>query len=70
MSQVISSPDKTEARASSSFTLLDAVIVGGLLLWGAVFLLRMAYLRIWFSTPICVAWLAAIWIYIKQRFDV
>ncbi len=70
MSQVISSPDKTEARASSSFTLLDAMIIGGLLLWGSVFLLRMAYLRIWYSTPICIAWLGAIWFYVKQRFDV
>jgi uncharacterized membrane protein YjdF len=70
MSQVISRPNKTETGNSSSFTLLDAVIVGGLLLWGSVFLLRMAYLRIWFSTPICVAWLGAIWFYVKQRFDV
>ncbi len=70
MSQVISSPDKTETGNPSSFTLLDAVIVGGLLLWGSVFLLRMAYLRIWYSTPICVAWLGAIWFYVKQRFDV
>ena len=70
MSQVISSPNKTETGNSASFTLLDAAIVGGLLLWGAVFLLRMAYLRIWFSTPICVAWLAAIYFYVKQRFDV
>ncbi len=30
----------------------------------------MAYLRIWFSTPICVAWLGAIDFYVKQRFDV
>lgn len=70
MSQVISSPNKTETGNSSSFTLLDAIIVGGLLLWGSVFLLRMAYLRIWYSTPICVAWLGAIWFYVKQRFDV
>ena len=70
MSQAISNPTKSETEKSSSFTLLDAAIVSGLLLWGAVFLLRMAYLRIWFSTPICVAWLAAIYVYVKHRFDV
>jgi len=47
---------------------LDVFIVAGLLVWGAVFLLKMAYLRIWFSTPICVAWLGAIYVYVKQRF--
>lgn len=70
MSQVISNPTQTETRTSHSFTLIDGVIIAGLLLWGAVFLLRMAYLRIWFSTPICLAWLGAIWFYVKQRFDV
>ena len=70
MSQAISNPTKSETEKSSSFTLLDAAIVSGLLLWGAVFLLRMAYLRIWFSTPICVAWLTAIYVYVKHRFDV
>lgn len=70
MSQAISNPTKSETEKSSSFTLLDAAIVSGLLLWGAVFLLRMAYLRIWFSTPTCVAWLAAIYVYVKHRFDV
>lgn len=70
MSQAISNPAKTETGNSSSFTLLDAVIVGGLLLWGSIFLLRMAYLRIWYSTPICIAWLSAIYLYVKQRFDV
>lgn len=70
MSQAISNPAKTENGASHSFTLIDGIIVAGLLIWGAVFLLRMAYLRIWFSTPICLAWLGAIWFYVKQRFDV
>ena len=70
MSQAISNPGKAETGNSSSFTLLDAAIISGLLLWGSIFLLRMAYLRIWYSTPICVAWLSAIYIYVKQRFDV
>ncbi|HEX9000868.1 MAG TPA: hypothetical protein VGB07_13270, partial [Blastocatellia bacterium] len=48
---------------------LDAMIVAGLFAWGAIFLLRMAYLRIWFSTPICIAWLGAIYVYVKWRFE-
>jgi uncharacterized membrane protein YjdF len=48
---------------------LDAAIVAGLFAWGAIFLLRMAYLRIWFSTPICIAWLGAIYVYVKWRFE-
>ncbi|MEK7833369.1 MAG: hypothetical protein AAB401_19925, partial [Acidobacteriota bacterium] len=69
MSQVISN-SAHEKQTSSSITTLDIVIIAALLLWGSVFLLRMAYLRIWFSTPICVAWLGAIYFYVKQRFDV
>lgn len=49
---------------------LDILIVTGLLLWGSVFLLKMAYLRIWISTPICVAWLGAIYAYVKTRLGV
>lgn len=48
---------------------LDAAVISGLFVWGAVFLLRMAYLRIWFSTPICIAWLGAIYVYVKWRFE-
>jgi uncharacterized membrane protein YjdF len=44
-------------------------IVAGLLVWGAVFLLKMAYLRIWISTPICVAYLWAIYVYVKARYN-
>jgi len=44
-------------------------IVAGLLIWGTVFLLKMAYLRIWISTPICVAYLWAIYAYVKARYD-
>jgi uncharacterized membrane protein YjdF len=45
-------------------------ILVALFIWGALFLLRMAYLRIWFSTPICLAYLAAIYFYVKTRYDV
>lgn len=48
---------------------MDAVIVAALLAWGTLFLLKMAYLRIWYSTPICLAWLGAIYVYVKWRFD-
>lgn len=57
----------SDARASFG---INAAIVAGLLLWGTVFLMRMAYLRIWFTTPICIAWLAAIYAYVKWRFEV
>ena len=70
MSQAISSPAHSQTRSLPSLTLLDVAIVAGLLAWGTIFLLRMAYLRIWFSTPICVAWLGAIYFYVRQRFDV
>lgn len=62
--------DQTIQRpAVRSSVWLDAVIVAGLFAWGAIFLLRMAYLRIWFSTPICIAWLGAIYVYVKWRFE-
>jgi uncharacterized membrane protein YjdF len=48
---------------------LDAAIITGLLIWGTIFLMRMAYLRIWFTTPICIAWLGAIYVYVKWRFE-
>jgi len=70
MSQVIASPTHTESPASRFFTVQDAFIIGSILIAGSVFLLRMAYLRIWFSTPICFAWLAAIYFYVKHRFGV
>ncbi|MFN0111454.1 MAG: hypothetical protein ACKVZH_21530 [Blastocatellia bacterium] len=52
-----------------SLTPTDFAIIAGLLIWGSAFLMRMAYLRIWLSTPICIAWLSAIYLYVKQRFD-
>jgi len=48
----------------------EPLIVAGLLVWGALFLIRMVYLRIWISTPICVAYLWAIYAYVKARYDV
>ncbi len=45
-------------------------IVAGLLIWGTVFLFKMAYLRIWISTPICVLYLWAIYAHVKARYGV
>lgn len=50
--------------------LTEIAIVAGLLLIGSVFLLKMAYLRIWYSTPICIAYLWAVSAYVKSRFGV
>ncbi len=46
----------------------DVPIVVGLSIGGAIFLLELAYLRIWFSLPIIIAYLAALYIYVKARF--
>lgn len=70
MDQTIARPADRPSRSSIWPVWVDVVIVGGLLLWGTIFLLKMAYLRIWYTTPICIAWLAAIYVYVKQRFDV
>ena len=62
--------DQTIQRSAVRPTFwMDAVIVSGLLILGTIFLMRMGYLRIWFSTPICIAWLGAIYVYVKWRFE-
>jgi uncharacterized membrane protein YjdF len=45
-------------------------IIAALFVWGTLFLFRLAYLRIWISTPICIAYLAAIYAYVKVRYGV
>lgn len=50
--------------------LIDIPIIGVLLLWGSLFLFKMAYIKLWYSTPICIAWLGAIYFYLKMRFDI
>ena len=71
MDQTIERPDvcPPSVRKNAWPIWLDVLIVAGLLIWGTVFLFRMAYLRIWFTTPICIAWLGAIYVYVKHRFD-
>ncbi|QQS47312.1 MAG: hypothetical protein IPM66_01175 [Acidobacteriota bacterium] len=47
----------------------EVLIVGGLLLWGTWFMLRMAYLPVWKSSLICVLWLACGYVYLKYRYQ-
>lgn len=46
------------------------LILAALLTLGAVFLLKMAYLKFWVSSPLCVLYLAVIHTYVKARFGV
>lgn len=45
-------------------------IILALLVAGSIFLLRLAYLKIWWSTPICVAYLWAVYAFLKARYGV
>ncbi len=45
-------------------------IATALFLAGSLFLLKMAYLRIWYSTPICIAYLWAVRAFVRARFDI
>jgi uncharacterized membrane protein YjdF len=47
----------------------EVPIIICLLVCGTLFLLRLAYLRIWVSTPICIAYLAAIHSFVKARYQ-
>lgn len=54
-------------QPSRTGRLYDTLIVLGLLTWGAIFLLKMAYLRLYVSTPICLLWLGAVYWFCRQR---
>jgi uncharacterized membrane protein YjdF len=45
-------------------------IIAGLLVAGTLFLLKLAYLKIWFSTPICIAYLWAVYGFVNARYSV
>src|SRR5262245_2294807 len=47
----------------------EVPIIICLLACGTIFLLRLAYLRIWVSTPICMAYLTAIYTFVKARYQ-
>jgi uncharacterized membrane protein YjdF len=59
-----------EEKMNKTVKRFEIPIIAGLLIWGAVFLLKLAYLRIWISTPICVAYLWGIYAYVKARYEV
>jgi len=69
MDQTIERPNVRSSGWSGWPVWVDVFIVAGLLIWGTIFLLKMAYLRIWFTTPICIAWLGSIYFYVQQRFE-
>jgi len=48
----------------------EPLIIAGLLVWGAYFLLRLPHLQIWVIHPICVAYLWAIYGFVKARYKV
>jgi uncharacterized membrane protein YjdF len=45
-------------------------IIAGLLVWGTVFLFRLPHLHIWIITPVCIAYLWAIYAFVKAGYGV
>jgi uncharacterized membrane protein YjdF len=48
----------------------EPLIIAGLLVWGAAFLLRLPHLQVWVIMPVCVAYLWAIHAFVKTRYGV
>ncbi len=48
----------------------ESLIIAGLLVCGAVFLLKLPHMRIWVIMPVCVAYLWAIYAFVKARYKV
>jgi uncharacterized membrane protein YjdF len=48
----------------------EPLIIAGLLVSGAVFLLKLPHLHVWISMPVCVAYLWAIHSFVKMRYGV
>ncbi len=48
----------------------EPLIIAGLLVWGAAFLLRLPHLRVWVIMPVCVAYLWAVHAFVKARYGV
>ena len=48
----------------------EPLIIAGLLVWGAAFLLRLPHLQVWVIMPVCVAYLWAIYAFVKARYRV
>lgn len=61
MAQILARPLPRTRR------IYDTLIVLGLLTWGTIFLLKMAYLPLYLSTPICLLWLGATYWFCWRR---
>jgi len=48
----------------------EPLIIAGLLVWGTVFLLKLPHLHIWVIMPVCIAYLWAIYAFVKARYGV
>src|SRR5215813_8273378 len=48
----------------------EPLIVTGLLIWGTVFLLKLPHLHVWVIMPVCIAYLWAIYAFVKARYGV
>jgi uncharacterized membrane protein YjdF len=48
----------------------EPVIIAGLLVWGAAFLLRLPHLQVWVIMPVSVAYLWAVHVFVKARYEV
>jgi len=46
------------------------LIIAGLFIWGVVFLLKLPHLHVWVVMPVCVAYLWAIYAFVKARYGV
>lgn len=63
-------PLKMDHPAPAWVKRFEIPIIAALLIAGSAFLLKMAYLRIWYSTPICVLWLWAIYAFVRARYGI
>ena len=46
------------------------LIIAGLFVWGVVFLLKLPQMKVWKIMPVCVAYLWAIYAFVKARYEV
>ena len=46
------------------------LIIAGLFIWGVIFLLKLPHLHVWVIMPVCVAYLWAIYAFVKTRYGV
>ncbi|MGH9845673.1 MAG: hypothetical protein ACREEM_43750 [Blastocatellia bacterium] len=63
-------PPTTDHQPPKLVKRFEIPIIASLLIAGSIFLLRMAYLKIWFTTPICIAYLWAVYAFVKSRFGI